>query len=210
VLGVLFSSDLSWDKQVEKIASKTRIVLAKLKFLSRYLPPADMAKVVTSHLFGLLYYGSQTWLNELTAWSQRKKLNSIHYRALRICIKDFRNKTSRATIDAMFKRATPIKWMHYSNAKMAISLMLLKNNSTRLGKKLQSHLYINDRCPGQAITMDTSRLRIGKNSFINRLHCLRSINFDWTSGINPDQLRINLKITFIKPITDATALDGRR
>jgi len=169
-----------------------------------------MAKVVTSHLFGLLYYGSQTWLNELTTWSQWKKLNSIHYRALRICIKDFRNKTSKVTIDAMFKRATPIQWMRYSNAKMAISLTLLKNNSTRLGKKLQSQLYINDRCPGRAITMDTSRLRIGKNSFVNRLQCLRNINFDWTSGINPDRLRICLKETFIKTTSDVTAQDGGR
>jgi len=74
VMGVLFSTDLSWNKQVVKVANKAKIVLSKLKFLSRYLSPMDMAKVVTSHLLGLLYYGSQTWPNELTTSSQWEKL----------------------------------------------------------------------------------------------------------------------------------------
>lgn len=59
VLGVLFSSDLTWDKQVERMALKARVILAKLKLLSRFLNAEDMAKVVTSHLFGFMYYGLQ-------------------------------------------------------------------------------------------------------------------------------------------------------
>jgi len=145
-----------------------------------------------------MYYGSQTWLNELTTSVQRRKLYSIHFCALRIWLKDFRNKTSKPLINAKFKRATPVQWMRYTNSKMAISLVLLREKSNRLGIKLQNLLYINDRCPGWGITMDCSRHKIGKNSFPNRLQCLRLINFDWTNGINLNKLRICLKKTFIK------------
>lgn len=131
------------------MALKARVILAKLKFLSRFLNADDMAKVVTSHLFGFMYYGLQAWLNELTTSAQWRKLNSIHYCALRICLKDFRNKISKSVIDDKFRRAKPSQWMKFTNAKMAINLVLLQEKSTRLGIKLQRQLYINDRCPGR-------------------------------------------------------------
>jgi len=46
-------------------------------------------------------------------------------------------------------------------------------------------------------SMDGSKLRIGKNSLYNRLNSVQNIAFQWTNGINPDKLRIELKKTFI-------------
>jgi len=124
--------------------------------------------------------------------------NKLHpfYRALCICLKDFRNSISRTELITLTGRATPIQWMRYSNTKQVITLYLLKDRSTRLGLKLLNQAYINERTHGRATLMDFSRLKIGKQSFLNRLQSLRCITFNWTNGIAPDRLRINLKKTF--------------
>jgi len=59
----------------------------------------------------------------------------------------------------------------------SIGLFLEKEKSTRLGFKLQTQAYINDRCPGKATMTDLSRLKIGRQSFPNRLRFMRDIDF---------------------------------
>jgi len=145
----------------------------------------------------MFYYGSTVWLNELTTAIQWRKLNSIHYRVQRICLRDFRNKLSRSEVTSRVKRATPLQWMKYSNCKQAIGLLLQREKSTRLGLKLQSQAYINDRCPGKATLIDNSKLKIGRQSFPNRLRSMREIEFDWATGISDDLLRIRLKKPFL-------------
>jgi len=140
----------------------------------------------------MAYYASQVWLNELTTSKQWRILNSLHCKALRCALGEFRNKVPRPNLDSIFGRATPMKWMCYFNAKLAIVLYNLPDGP-RISKKLKETSYINERTTGKAIFMDTSRLRIGKNSFLNRLQCLRRVNFDWTGGIRAHSLRINLK-----------------
>jgi len=66
-----------------------------------------------------------------------------------------------------------------------------------ISQKLKHAAYINDRLPGIASMMDSSRLKIGKHSLPNRLRCLRKVKFKWTDGINKNNLRINFKKTFI-------------
>jgi len=64
--------------------------------------------------------------------------------------------------------------------------------------KLRNNGYENDRNPGVATISDTSRLRIGRQSLINRLQCLQRVKFKWTNGINKHALRMNLKKTFMQ------------
>jgi len=86
--------------------------------------------------------------------------------------------------------------MNYCNAKMAITLTNLGYDGPRLTNKLLARCYINDRRPGIGTFHDTSRLRIGRNSFVNRLEMLKKVNFSWTNGISPHLLRQNLKKCF--------------
>jgi len=86
------------------------------------------------------------------------------------------------------------KWMNYCNAKIVITLSNLGNDGPRLTDKLRARCYINDRRP--EIGTDTSCLRIGWNSFVNRLEMLKKVNFSWTNGISPHFLRQNLKKCF--------------
>jgi len=200
ILGIKFQHDLGWDAHIDSLRNKSRVVFAKLKYLRRLIDLEGMRRILTTHFYGMLYYASQVWLNELTLSKHWKSLNSLHYKALRSSVGDFRNKIARATLNQMFKRATPVQWMCYSNAKLAITLYNTQNGP-EMSAKLRNASYINDRTSGRAIFMDSSRLRIGKNSLCNRLNCMRSIKFDWTNGITDHALRTNLKKTFYPNFT---------
>jgi len=196
VLGVKFQYNLNWDNHLNNITVKARAVLSKLKFLSRLIDQESIRRVVTTHFFGLIYYASPVWLTEQTTSRQWKMLNSMHYRALRTSAKDYHYRYSKEELNLLFGRATPLQWMQYTSAKIAITLYNLSTGPP-LTNKLKESSYINDRRPGMAIIIDKSRLRIGKQSIVNRLKCLGKINFNWTNGITKDSLRINLKRTFI-------------
>jgi len=67
VLGVTFDKDLSWKTHFENLTKKAKYTLAKMKFLSKYLYQSSMKKVITSHYFSTIYYGSPVWLGETTS-----------------------------------------------------------------------------------------------------------------------------------------------
>jgi len=197
VLGLMFDSNLKWETQMDKIKNKARYILLKMRFLRKYLNAADMKKVVTSHFFGSIYYGAPIWLNENTPSSTWKLLNLLHYKALRIVCADFRRLKSRNELDLTVRRARPHEWMKFINTKTAIQLVLLGNNGPPLSVKLSQNLYRNDRT-GLISFMDTSRLKVGRNSLPNRLQCVKEFKYDWLGGISKDILRTKLKSIFIK------------
>jgi len=57
VLGVNFSSNLSWDFHIDNVVRKAKPILLKLKFLTKYLDTTALKKVATSHFYGTVYYG---------------------------------------------------------------------------------------------------------------------------------------------------------
>jgi len=156
-----------------------------------------MKKIVTTHMFGLVYYAAPVWLSELTSSKSWKILESIHYKALRILVNDYQNTWSRATLYAVLDRAQPRQWMEYCNSKTAIQLMTMEKGPP-LATKLISQRYSNDRLPMKTKMFNIAKKEIGRNSLANRLSFFHKINFDWRNGISKDALRINLKKTFIK------------
>lgn len=87
--------------------------------------------------------------------------------------------------------------MKYMCTKTAIQLTLLGDSGPPLSRKLCQNLYRHDRT-GKISFMDTSRLKIGKNSLQNRLKSVQEFQVDWLNGISSDRLRIELKKLFIK------------
>jgi len=64
-----------------------------------------------------------------------------------------------------------------------------------------SQKYVNDRNPGVAVVIDTSRLNKGKHAFTNRLQCLKNVKFDWLRGISKDKVRMAQKKMFFSYLT---------
>jgi len=200
VLGIKFDEHLTWEAQIKDLKRKAMHVINKLKFLSKFINKDIMKRVVTSHFFGMIYYASPVWMNETTTATHWKTLNSLHYRALRSSVRDFTFKWSKDDLNNYFKRATPLKWMRYTCCKMAINLYLLNQAGPPMSTRLRRSAYINDRQPHKVHFMDTSQLKIGKQSLANRLSSMKTIKFDWASGIDKHKLRIELKKTFVDSV----------
>jgi len=197
VLGISFDKDLSWKTHFENIAKKAKYTLAKMRFLSKYLDQSSMKKVITSHYFSTIYYGSQVWLGETTLSKHWHLLNILHYKGIRTVCRDFRKRKRKAELDSILGRAKPKQWMKFSCCKLAIKLMQLERNGPPMSLSLLQNLYYNDRT-GKSSIMDTSRQKIGKESFKNRLLCFKDIDFNWKNLPNDDALRITLKRVFFK------------
>jgi len=73
---------------------------------------------------------------------------------------NFWNTISRDTLNNLLGRANPAHWMHYSNAKIAITLYSDESGSP-ITQKIRNNAYINDRAPVFTTFVDASRLRIG-------------------------------------------------
>jgi len=61
--------------------------------------------------------------------------------------------------------------------------------------KFIQNIGVNDRTK-KVITMDTSRIKIGRHSLHKRLRIPQRTEVEWRNGISKDPLRINLKRTF--------------
>ncbi len=110
---------------------------------------------------------------------------------------DHKCNLSRKVIDSKAKRASPKELHEFKTVKMLISIC---NNSSPyvLFKEILSHAMSERRSENRPKFFDTSRLKIGRQSFSNRLNIIsRKINFDWLGqGHSKDTLRMKLKSSF--------------
>jgi len=68
-----------------------------------------------------------------------RRLNKLHYGALRIVAKDYRQTMSRQTLDEI-GRARPITWYKFSTTSLVIKVMTRKE-SMRLSSMLTENIY---------------------------------------------------------------------
>ena len=195
-LVILLSADLSWTQNLDHSIARSRHVVHHLKYLRKWLTLDEMIKLVSSQYFSIVYYNAPLWIGSLDAASW-KKLNSVHYRALRTLLGDFKNSKNREEIDSIAKRATPIEWANYCIASTVIRLY--NKSDTRIANELRSAAYVNDRLPHRARFIDRSKLKIGRQSIKNRIGNLFSrISFDWIGEPSDDTIRRSLKREFFK------------
>jgi hypothetical protein len=182
---------------VDLTIGKTGHIINRLRFLSKWLKKDELLQLVTSQYFGILYYASPVWMGNLTS-ANWKRINSSHYRALRAALKDYRKRKKRSELDAEAKRSTPREWSKYIISSTVIKLY--NRSDTNIANLLRSSSYVNDRMPFKAKFIDTSRLKIGRQSLLARIGPLfSSISFNWIDPtITDDYLRRELKREFFK------------
>ncbi len=200
-LGVIFSSDLSWSRQIDNALKRSTHAVKKIRFLSKWLDKKDLLQLVTAQYFPVVYYASPLWINCLD-YVSIKRLQSAHYRAIRAAlrVRDVRSK-SRLELDALSSRATPTQWSNYTIASTVIKLFMFSD--TNIANCLREAAYINDRMPRKARFMDGSKYKVGRQSIINRIGTIFSkISFDWIAPMSDHMLRINLKHEFFSNPTN--------
>jgi len=171
-------------------------VIKNIRFLRRWIDQASALKIVTSQYFGVAYYASPVWMTPTMTHDCWKKLNSLHYRAIRAAVKDPKQTISRSLLDAISGRATPSQWAKFTVA--STSIQLINESDTRIAIDLRNKMYINDRIPRRGKFFNTARTKIGQHRLSNRLNCINVLNFDWLGRFSKDYYRVNLKRQFFQ------------
>jgi len=189
VLGIIFNERLKWDSQIKKTISKANSLTHGLKFLRKKLTKSQFINATTSLFYGLFYYGSQVWLGEHTTSAQLKRLNSVHYRHLRIIEGDWKKEKRREELDKI-GRTKPSTWSKYSCGNMVIKIMNEKQ-PVELFQRLSKKHYTERRKPFKMKFHSDAITKTGFQGIENRLVSLFNIlDFDHY-GLTRDQLRIN-------------------
>jgi len=196
VLGVQFDSRMKWSNQIDQALIKGRRLCSGLKFIRQKLTRYQFLKVMTCQFYSSVYYGCETWLNNTTSFNDLRKLNSLHYRALRIATRDFKRTNRRSELDTL-GRARPSVWTKYLTASRVIKTANL-GLPVRLSAYLNENSYVERRRPGRIKYFDNSRSKIGRQTLNNRAgQCVNDVDFDWKcDNLTNDRLRLCLKKCF--------------
>lgn len=197
MLGLTFSHNLSWTPHIEKAVKKAASICNRVRFIRRSLNMDQTLRVLTSYYYSAVYYGSAVWLGSMTTSEEWKLLNKAHYRALRIVTRDYRREKSRKKLDEECKRATPRQWGFYTVATTAASIIANRNPGL-LYDLVYGNSTWNERSPGHRVFYDTSRLKIGRQAFQNRLkEPFQRVKKDWYNiNLSKDGVRVRMKESF--------------
>ena len=90
ILGITFDNKLNWGPQATRAIAKSKRILFGLKSIRSYLTDTEFKRVLTSHFFPILMYGSEIWFG-CSSHRDKARITSIHYYALRVMFKDWKN-----------------------------------------------------------------------------------------------------------------------
>jgi len=177
-LGLILAHYLKWDKHINATLPKTNSKLSLTRKIRPLLTRDQYLSVATSQIFSTMYYAAPVWLNCTLGHKLWKKIDSFHYRVMRVAIQDFKGKKKRKVIDSLCKRATPRMWSNYISASTAIKIIRDKEPK-RLLDSINTSMVIERRRPRNGRFFDGSRLLVGKHQFKNRLTHLSQIQDPW-------------------------------
>jgi hypothetical protein len=202
-LGVTFDYKLSWETHIRQTAAKANRKLSVLQKIRKFFTQKQFLQILTSQFFSVLFYCSQAWLTSATKRTYWSLINSVHYRALRVAMREFRPKTNREKIDVICQRASPKQWSKYAIASSVIKC-ISNGQPVLLVEFIKETLYIERRSPGIGKFYDNSKGKIGKQKLGNNLSFMNAIKDDWLGlELDNDRLRRILKKTYFSYLTRA-------
>jgi hypothetical protein len=195
VLGVTLDRGLTWSHHISNTVNKLSRLTGGLKFLRNRLTMEQFVKVMTSQYYGTGYYTCQAWLGPHTRKSDLKKLEGMHYKLLRVTVRDWKNRVSRSRLDEI-GRAKPSTWGNYAVASIIIKTLRDKVPS-RLHDHLTKTMYNTRRNNGIIHFYDDSRRKVGKQAVGNRLkEIFEQLNAPLTLHESNGSIRKMLKEAF--------------
>jgi len=116
-LGLLFDYKLEWGAHVENLVQRINKITNGLRIIRRKFTTKQLNQIVTSQVFGVMYYSATTWLTPTLNAPLFKKLNKIHYAASRIITGDWKCIQSKESIIQQTKRLPPKLQCHIHHHK---------------------------------------------------------------------------------------------
>jgi len=83
-------------------------MLSHFKFLRKYFNGQQFLKIVSGNYYGSVFYACTFWFDIIKTLF-KTKLNSMHFRMLRVACRDFDHQISKENLMVRCKRATPLQ-----------------------------------------------------------------------------------------------------
>jgi len=127
-----------------------------------------------------------------------RKLESLHFRSLRLVIRDHKQQVYREWVTASTRRIPPRSWLKFGAA--ILDLKTWGNNTpwANLYDSMLVNQYSKNRSPGLLFGYDPSKSTIGRAATRNWIGlAIGQIKQEWTNRpLNNDQIRVIQKKTF--------------
>jgi len=137
-LGVIIDHRLRWTEHIKAVVSKVRRLICGFRMIRDKFTEIQAKNLVTAQALSVLYYGSAAWLTPSLLGDRLRRLESIHYRCLRVIVKGYKQRISREWIDAATQRLPPKIWCRFAAASLAI-----KVRQTKEPKHLYDDFFLN-------------------------------------------------------------------
>ena len=146
-------------------------------------------------MFSTIYYGSPVWLIPSLGAHLWKELYSVHNRALRLIVGDYKCKYHIWKLNKELKRGTLREWGRYSVASTVIKIC--RNRTPELlNEQLHTNMYFERRYPALAKFFDGSKRRVGKQALMNRLSHMNNLDERYLKNLSDNAIRVLLKNAF--------------
>jgi len=198
-LGVQIDKDLSWKTHIATLKKRVISVIGGMRMVRNKLTQTQATNVVTAQVFSILYYACAVWLTPSLSSDLKRTVNSLHYRSLRLIIRDYRHKICRTEVTERTKRLPPDKWAKFALASLYMNMYAV-NQPRALLQNMSLNTFTQGRKPGFLFSFDHSRSRVGRQSTRNWLgQALNEITAPWTDRLlTKDTVRIMLKKAFYR------------
>ncbi len=180
ILGMLFESNLGWTKQVNKVIQSANAMILALRYINRFLTRPQFKMAVQAHYVSRITYGSVVWSRLISA-RDRQKLNVNLNRVARMVLKVNKKKLSNRElyVGSGLRSFSSVCIMAECGTLYGLCTEL---QLEPLSERLLSQSYVSERFGNTLKFFDYSRIRVGKNSFVNRAKNIAELmNFDWTN-----------------------------
>jgi len=161
----MLGSKMDWTPHIDQQVTRENKIINDLRIIRRKFNTKQLSQIVTSQVFGVLYYGAATWFTTLTKSTDFKKLTKLHYVASRIIVGNWRCTQSRDILDQQTNRLPPKLWLKYDVSSPVIKIMRYRQ-PTILHGSIAKSLYLNERHVNP-VTTDRSVGRKGLKSISN-------------------------------------------
>jgi len=196
-LGIVIDKGLTWGPHIASLKKRVMKIVGGVRIVRNKLNKAQATSVVTAQVFSVLYYACCVWLTPVLNKKDLNVINRLHFRALRLILRDYRQRISRDTITSQTKRLPPDKWAKFVLASLFLNSYNIKKPASLI-HQLSSNFYSKRRKPGFYYAYDSAKSKTGKQSTKNWIgSAIGEIQDPWTNKIlSKDSVRVLLKKTF--------------
>lgn len=168
ILGIIFDSQLTWDKHVEKVIKAAKTSCYGLNHLRKFFTQEEMINIATALAYSKLYYGSLVWLGPMTHRLYKKRLKAASVGIIRSALNLYEWNLSYDDLHEVAGRGTPEQMAQYQHA-LAYYDLFNSRIPHSIWHTCDQKKLTNERNNFQLIPQ-TNKTKIGLNSLDNRLN----------------------------------------